>query len=112
MTEKLTNYDPAKALVDDEEIAFFIADALETNDSAYIANAMGIVARAKGIVEIAKETGFSVEYIYDTLNDHGNNTIETAKLVLKFANARYAQFEQAQKRRSVNEMPVREEIGV
>ena len=34
---KLTPYDPANALVDDEEIAVFIADALETGDSTYIA---------------------------------------------------------------------------
>lgn len=36
---KLTRYDPATALVDDEEIAVFMADALETGDAAYIAKA-------------------------------------------------------------------------
>ena len=49
MTEKLTTYDPAAALVDDEEIAFFLADAFETGDAAYIAKAVGVVARAKGM---------------------------------------------------------------
>ena len=49
MAEKLTTYDPAAALVDDEEIAFFIADAFETGDSAYIAKALDVVARAKGV---------------------------------------------------------------
>ncbi len=49
MTEKLTTYDPASALVDDEEIAFFLADAFETGDAAYIAKAVGVVARAKGM---------------------------------------------------------------
>lgn len=34
---KLTQYDPAVALVDDEEIAVFMADALETGDATYIA---------------------------------------------------------------------------
>jgi DNA-binding phage protein len=47
MTKKLTNYDPAAALVDDEETAFFMADAFETGDAAYIAKALGVVARAK-----------------------------------------------------------------
>ena len=56
MTEKLTTYDPASALVDDEEIAFFMADAFETGDAAYIAKALGIVARAKGMAEIASGT--------------------------------------------------------
>ncbi|STQ45833.1 probable addiction module antidote protein [Ewingella americana] len=41
MTEKLTTYDPAGALVNDEEIEFFLADALETGDSAYIASSAG-----------------------------------------------------------------------
>jgi len=34
MTENLTTYDPVTALVDDEEIAFFMADALETGDAS------------------------------------------------------------------------------
>lgn len=50
MTEKLTSYDPAVALVDDEEITFFMADAFETGDSGFIAKALGVVARAKGML--------------------------------------------------------------
>ena len=61
MTEKLTSYDPAAALVDDEEIAFFMAEAFETGDAAYIAKALGVVARAKGITATVKKTGFSRE---------------------------------------------------
>jgi len=47
MTQKMTTYDPAAALVDDEEIAFFMADAFETGDVAYIAKALGIDMTAK-----------------------------------------------------------------
>ncbi len=57
MTEKLTTYDPASALVDDTEIAFFMAEALETGDASYIAKCVGVVARAKGMAGIAEETG-------------------------------------------------------
>lgn len=53
MTEQLTSYDPAVALVDDEEMALFMADAFETGDATYIAKALGVVARAKGMTEIA-----------------------------------------------------------
>ncbi|MDN3987201.1 addiction module antidote protein [Zwartia vadi] len=60
MTEKLTTYDPAFALVDDEEIAFFMADAFETGDPEYIAKAQGVVARAKGMPEIAEKPRFAV----------------------------------------------------
>lgn len=44
---ELTTYDPAAALVNDEEIAFFLAEALETGDCAFIAKTLEIVARAK-----------------------------------------------------------------
>lgn len=45
-SEKLTPYDPAVALVDDGEIEAFVADALETDDPDYIAQAIGIAERA------------------------------------------------------------------
>ena len=53
MTEKTTTYNPAKALVDDEEIAFFMADAFETGDASYIAKALDVVAQAKGMTASA-----------------------------------------------------------
>ena len=63
MSEKLTTYDPVVALVDDTEIAFFMADALATGDASYIAKCIGVVARAKGIAGIAEETGLSREQL-------------------------------------------------
>lgn len=47
MTEKLTDYDPANALVDEEEIAYFLAEAHATGDTAVIAGAIEIAKRAK-----------------------------------------------------------------
>lgn len=49
MTEKLTLYDPAEDLVSDTAIATFMAEAFETEDAGYIAHALGVVARAKGM---------------------------------------------------------------
>ncbi len=83
MTEKLTTYDPACALVNDEEIEFFLADALETGDSAYIAQALGVIARAKGMTHIAKETGLSREQLYRSFSQNGNPTLKTTLAVLK-----------------------------
>jgi probable addiction module antidote protein len=54
MDEKLTTYDPAAALVDDTEIAFFMNDALATGDASYLAKCVVIVARAKGRAKEAK----------------------------------------------------------
>ncbi|MEX9868128.1 addiction module antidote protein [Providencia huaxiensis] len=79
----LTTYDPALALVDDEEIAFFMADAIETSDSAYIAKALGIVARAKGMSQIAAETGLSREQLYRSFSEDGNPTLKSTLAVMK-----------------------------
>ncbi|QXX84917.1 MULTISPECIES: addiction module antidote protein [Providencia] len=79
----LTTYDPALALVDDDEIAFFMADAIETGDSAYIAKALGIVARAKGMSLIAAETGLSREQLYRSFSEDGNPTLKSTLAVMK-----------------------------
>jgi probable addiction module antidote protein len=83
MTERLTTYDPAAALVDDEEIAFFMADAFETGDANYIAKALGVVARAKGMTEIAQKTGLSREQLYRSFSERGNPTLKTTLAVMR-----------------------------
>jgi probable addiction module antidote protein len=83
MTDKLSTYDPAAALVNDEEVAFFMADALETGDAGYIANALGIIARAKGMSQIAAQTGLSREQLYRSFSENGNPTLKTTLVVMK-----------------------------
>jgi probable addiction module antidote protein len=83
MTEKLTTYDPAAALVDDTEIAFFMAEALETGDAAYIAKSIGVVARAKGMADVAAETGLSREQLYRSFSEDGNPTLKSTLAVMK-----------------------------
>lgn len=81
--QKLHNYDPATALGSPEAIAVFMADALETGDAAYIAKAMGVVARAKGMAELARETGLSREQLYRSFSEKGNPTLKTMLTVMK-----------------------------
>jgi probable addiction module antidote protein len=83
MPEKLSKYDPAIALVDDEEVAAFISDALETGDAAFIAKSLGVVARAKGMAEIAVRTGLSREQLYRSFSAEGNPTLKTTLAVMK-----------------------------
>nr|WP_223145514.1 hypothetical protein [Aquicoccus porphyridii] len=47
MTHEITDFDPAEYLDNDEMIAGYLSDALETQDPAFIADAIGVVARAK-----------------------------------------------------------------
>jgi probable addiction module antidote protein len=83
MSEKLTKYDPAIALVDDEEVAAFLADALETGDAAFVAKSLGVVARAKGMAQIAVKTGLSREQLYRSFSAEGNPTLKTTLAVMK-----------------------------
>ena len=83
MREKLTTYDPAAALIDDAEIAAFMSDALATGDASFIAKSLGVVARAKGMAQIAGETGLSREQLYRSFSASGNPTLKTTLAVLK-----------------------------
>ena len=83
MTESLYNYDPAAALNSPEAIAVFMADALETGDAAYIAKALGVVARAKGMSELSRETGLSREQLYRSFSEKGNPTLKTMLAVMR-----------------------------
>jgi probable addiction module antidote protein len=83
MAEKFTDFDPAEYLTSTEAIAAFMADAFETNDAGYIANALGVVARAKGMAQIAGETGLSREQLYRSFSERGNPTLKTTLAVMK-----------------------------
>ncbi|CDZ61903.1 putative addiction module antidote protein [Neorhizobium galegae] len=83
MVEKLTAYDPAEDLGSDQAIAAFMAEAFETEDAAYIAHALGVVARAKGMMQIAKDTGLSREQLYRSFSATGNPTLKTTIAVMK-----------------------------
>jgi probable addiction module antidote protein len=82
MKEKLTNYDPAEDLGSDEAITAFMAEAFQTNDVGYISHALGVVARAKGMAQIARQTGLSREQLYRSFSAQGNPTLKTTLAVM------------------------------
>jgi probable addiction module antidote protein len=82
MAEKLTTYDPAEDLGSDEAIAVFMAEAFQTNDVGYISHALGVVARAKGMAQIADQTGLSREQLYRSFSKKGNPTLKTTLAVM------------------------------
>src|SRR4051812_48008026 len=83
MGEKLSTYDPAEDLQSDEAMAVFMEEAFKTEDAAYIAHALGVVARAKGMTQIAKDTGLSREQLYRSFSTNGNPTLKTTIAVMK-----------------------------
>ena len=83
MTEEQTIFDPADHLNSDQAIADFMCDALETNDPGYVAHALGVVARAKGMGEVARQTSLSREQLYRSFSNEGNLTLQTTLAVLQ-----------------------------
>ena len=76
-------FDPARFLGRPAAQAELLADAFETGDARYIANALGIVARARGMTHVAKEAGVTREALYKTLSMEGDPKLTTLLGVMK-----------------------------
>jgi probable addiction module antidote protein len=82
MTEKLYPYDAAEDLDTPAAIAEFMSGAMQTNDVAFIAHCLGIVARAQGMTKIAKAAGLSREQLYRSFGGHGNPMLKSTMAVM------------------------------
>lgn len=74
-----TRYDVAEHLRTPEEMAAFVEACLEQaeGDAAFIAKALGDIARAKGMARVAKEAGLSRESLYKALSGERSPDFET-----------------------------------
>lgn len=82
MALETTTFDPSEYLDNQEAVAAYLSDALETGDPAFIADALGVISRAKGMRQIAEEAGLSRESLYRTLSAKGNPEMGTVLKVL------------------------------
>jgi probable addiction module antidote protein len=64
---ELPEFDPARYLDNEESIAVYLTGILEANDAALLASALGDIARARGMTEIAKAAGITREALYKAL---------------------------------------------
>jgi probable addiction module antidote protein len=76
-------WDAAEHLKTDEDMAAYLEAALEEDDPALVAAALGDNARAKGMGELAKQTGLGRESLYKALSPGGNPEFATVLKVLK-----------------------------
>jgi probable addiction module antidote protein len=86
MTLKLTKWDSAKYLKTEQDMADYFALCLEESgdDAAAIAHALGVIARARGMTQLANKTGLGRESLYKALSGEGNPSFAT---ILKVINA-------------------------
>ena len=84
-TIKISKWDSSEYLQTDEDIRLYFQACLEEagDDAAFIAKALGTIARAKGMTQLAKETGLTRNQLYNTFSEKGNPTLKTMLAVMR-----------------------------
>jgi probable addiction module antidote protein len=87
MTQKikisdLPVFDVADYLDSEEMIAAYLAAVMEDDDPALLVAALGDVARARGMTQLARETGLAREALYRSLSTSGNPSFATVNKVM------------------------------
>jgi len=75
-------WDPAEHLKTEEDMAAYLEAALEEGDPALVAAALGDIARAKGMTQVARDTGLGRESLYKALSASGNPEFATVMKVI------------------------------
>src|ERR1700731_332295 len=78
-----TRFDAADYLDSEERQVAYISAALETGDANFVRDALGIVARARGMGEIAKNAGLNRESLYKALGETGNPEFSTVMRIVR-----------------------------
>ena len=83
--ETFSRWDATDYLKSDDDMAAYLQACLEEtpDDPALIVAALGDIARARGIVQLAKDTGLTREGLYKALSKDGNPSLSTVLKVLK-----------------------------
>ena len=78
----ITPYDSADYLKTDEDIADYIAACMDEagDDPSFIAHALGVVARARNMAQLARDTGMTREGLYKALSADGPSFATVAKV--------------------------------
>ena len=79
----LTELDPAEFLDCPASVQAYIDEAVATGDAAFIMQSLGVIAKAKGMTELASKTGLARETLYRTLSKKGNPHLNTLLLITK-----------------------------
>src|ERR1700722_4083705 len=80
---RTTRFDAADYLDSVERQVAYITAALETGDANFVRDALGIVARARGMGEIAKSSGLNRESLYKALGETGNPEFSTVMRIVR-----------------------------
>lgn len=77
----LPDFDMAKQLKSEEDIAAYVTMVIEEGDSSELAHALGVAARARGMSEIAQAAGLTREALYKALRPNAHPRFDTINRV-------------------------------
>ncbi|VTU46073.1 putative addiction module antidote protein (plasmid) [Variovorax sp. SRS16] len=80
---KTRQFDIANYLTNDEDMAEYLRQVIEDNDPAELAGALGAIARARGMAQLAQDTGLSRESLYKGLSGDRAPSSETLFKVMR-----------------------------
>ena len=82
--EKFSRYDSADYLTSEQDIVHYLEAAMENanGNAAVIVNALGVVARARGMMQLARATGMTRAGLYRALSADGNPSFATVLKVI------------------------------
>jgi len=83
MAQKTRPYDSARYLKTEEDLALYMDEALRDGDPKRIAQALGVIARARGMSQLARDTGLQREGLYKSLSEDGNPELATLLKIMK-----------------------------
>ena len=78
----LPRFDAAQYLTTNADIGDYLSEAFATADASYIAHAIGTVARARGMTQLARDTGLTRPALYKALSEAGRPELSTVLKVL------------------------------
>ncbi len=77
----LPEFDMTQQLKSEEDIAAFVTMAIEDGDAAELAHALGVAAKARGMSEVARQTGITREALYKALKPNAKPRFDTISRV-------------------------------
>ncbi len=83
VVEDLPEFDLSEHLKTDEDIAAYLSVVLEDEDSSELTHALGVIARARGMAEVARAAGLTREALYKALRPNTQPRFDTIARVCR-----------------------------
>ncbi len=90
MTENFAPFNASQYLDNEDVVAEYLAAAAETGDATFFITALGDVAKARGMAQIAKDAGLGRESLYKALNGDTQPRFETINAVMRALGVKFS----------------------